>query len=223
MEQLITPGSAVYSNYMAKLDKVAAGLKQFQDSGAVILWRPFHEMNGNWFWWGNNNSSVSYIKVWQHMYNCFTNTKGLNNLLWVYAPNEGSGAYLNTYPGDSYVDICGMDYYPSTQTFGTLAVYGALKAKGKVMAFTEYGYRGTGQVDNINVISSIRNNNPLCTYLMYWNDDSDRKYSMTSNVNTTDLMNDPWSIDRSEVWTGSTSMASESAITPPGGVVSGAP
>ena len=94
---------------MEELDTLAAGLKQLQDAGVVVLWRPFHEMNGDWFWWGGKNPEA-FINVWRHMFDYFTKTRGLNNLLWVYGPNHGkkTAAY---YAGDGYTDVVGLDAY----------------------------------------------------------------------------------------------------------------
>jgi mannan endo-1,4-beta-mannosidase len=201
LDQLITPGSPVYAKWMSTLDQVAVGLQQLRDANVVVLWRPFHEMNGN-FWWGRQNSSLSFVRLWQHMFGYFTNAKGLNNLLWVYAPVEWPGVpVLAQYPGDAYVDIVGFDHYPDTQTFAVTPSYEALAAKGKVMAMTEYGYRGLGLGDDVNVINSIQSNMPLLTYVMFWNDFSDRSYSMTSNLNATGFMGHPWTVDISEVGT----------------------
>ena len=103
------PGHETHRRWMQELDILAAGLAEIQDAGVVVLWRPFHEMNGDWFWWGGKNPEA-FISVWRHMFDYFTNTKGLNNLLWVYGPNHGkkTAAY---YAGDAFVDIVGLDAY----------------------------------------------------------------------------------------------------------------
>ena len=71
--------------WMHELDILAAGLGELQDAGVVVLWRPFHEVNGDWFWWGGKKPET-FIRVWRHMFDYFTKTKKLNNLLWVYGP-----------------------------------------------------------------------------------------------------------------------------------------
>lgn len=76
-------------------------------------------MNGTWFWWGARDKT-KFINLWKYMYNYFTYTKGLNNLLWVYSANwewtTAQDFYLVDYyyPGDAYVDIVSMDYYSSS-------------------------------------------------------------------------------------------------------------
>ena len=52
LKTILTPGNEVHDRWIKELDTLAAGLKELQDAGVVVLWRPFHEMNGGWFWWG---------------------------------------------------------------------------------------------------------------------------------------------------------------------------
>src|SRR5678815_5396215 len=64
----------IHDRWMRQLDLLAAGLQELKDAGVVVLWRPFHEMNGGWFWWGAQPPD-QFIRVWQHMFDYFTNTK----------------------------------------------------------------------------------------------------------------------------------------------------
>lgn len=95
----VTPGTAQYNLLIADLDKVAVSLKQLRDAGVPVLWRPYHEMNGDWFWWGNK---TNFNQLWNIMYDRFTNTHQLNNLLWVWSPNAPNSytvPYTPKYPG----------------------------------------------------------------------------------------------------------------------------
>jgi Glycosyl hydrolase family 26 len=96
--------------YMAKLDKMAARLQTLEDANVPVLWRPLHEMNGGWFWWSKSGSGP-YKSLWIQMYNYFTVTKGLNNLIWVWSAAENEQPNASWYPGDQYVDILGSDTY----------------------------------------------------------------------------------------------------------------
>lgn len=109
LETLLTPGHETHVRWMHELDILAAGLAELQDAGVAVLWRPFHEVNGDWFWWGGKKPET-FIRVWRHMFEYFTKTKGLNNLLWVYGPNHGKHT-AEYYDGDAYVDIVGLDAY----------------------------------------------------------------------------------------------------------------
>jgi mannan endo-1,4-beta-mannosidase len=113
--ELITPGNRAYTNWEAQKLAVANALTPLRDAGVVVLWRPLHEMNGDWFWWCQktwSGSEEAFIAVWQDMFNYLTYNKGLNNLLWVYSTATSWDRLLkNYYPGKEYVDIVGIDIY----------------------------------------------------------------------------------------------------------------
>lgn len=107
----VTPGTAQYKNLIAEIDEIAGYLEDLQDAGVPVLWRPYHEMNGDWFWWGKKDN---FTKLWDIMYNRLTNTHKLNNLLWVWnpnAPNEWSDDFEPYFPGSGKVDVLAADIY----------------------------------------------------------------------------------------------------------------
>lgn len=105
-------GSYLNQKLIAGMDKAAKALLELQEAGVTVLWRPFHEFDGQWFWWGKGGST-NFIKLWQMMYDRYTNYWGLNNLIWVlgYSGSVKEGWY----PGDNYVDITGADTYDSQE------------------------------------------------------------------------------------------------------------
>lgn len=86
--EIITPGTEMYNKWMADIDEVAVYLKQIQDLDIPVLWRPYHEMNGQWFWWGVKEN---YTQLWDNLYDRLTNYHGINNLLWVWNCNAPNG------------------------------------------------------------------------------------------------------------------------------------
>lgn len=107
----VTPGTPQYKALIAELDEVAGYLGELRDAGVPVLWRPYHEMNGNWFWWGQKDN---FAQLWDIVYERMVNTHKLNNLLWVWnpnAPNEWAKAYSNYYPGAAKVDVLAADIY----------------------------------------------------------------------------------------------------------------
>jgi mannan endo-1,4-beta-mannosidase len=93
---------------------VAEGLQQLKDAGVVVLWRPFHEMNGDWFWWGKKTGDDGYKKLYRMLYDRLVNFHHLNNLIWVYNCNElndNVDPYEKYYPGNDVVDILATDVY----------------------------------------------------------------------------------------------------------------
>lgn len=109
-DAVLTEGTEEYEAFVAGMDKAAQALLQLQEAGVTVIWRPFHEFDGMWFWWGKGGTQ-SFIALWQLMYTRYTEYWGLNNLIWV-LPYSGNGtAYKYWYPGDEYCDVLGADSY----------------------------------------------------------------------------------------------------------------
>ncbi|MBR1765270.1 MAG: beta-mannosidase [Ruminococcus sp.] len=95
---------------LSDLDYMAGLLRPFCDRGVPILWRPFHEGEGDWFWWSAKGPEV-LKKLWRLMFERFTGAHGLHNLIWVW--NSPAPA---TYPGDDVVDVISRDMYPEAHS-----------------------------------------------------------------------------------------------------------
>ncbi len=144
-EQVITPGTELNTRWLAQIDTVASYLKQLRDAHVPVLWRPYHEMNGVWFWWGNRPGKNGVQKLWRMMYDRYVNYHHLDNLLWVWGANgprdiplDEAYSYKGFYPGHKYVDILGTDIYHSDyeqKDYNELLKL----ADGRVMALTEVG------------------------------------------------------------------------------------
>ena len=143
--QLVTPGTPLNNKWLAQVDVIAGYLEQLRDAGVTVLWRPYHEMNGVWFWWGNRKGPDGIAKLWKMMYDRFTNYHHLNNLLWVWGANglrdipfDEAYDYADYYPGPQYVDILGADVYHfdyEQKDYNSLLAL----ANGKPIALTETG------------------------------------------------------------------------------------
>lgn len=144
-EQIITPGTEYPNMWLNQIDRRAEFLKKFRDAGIPVLWRPYHEMNGMWFWYGNRPGENGVIKLWKIMYDRYTIQHGLNNLLWVWNANaprdwkdDEAYAYELFYPGNDYVDVLAADIYKGDYKqshHDQLVELG----KGKVIALGEVG------------------------------------------------------------------------------------
>ena len=197
---LIKNGTTTNTNWKAMMDRVAIGLQDLKDNGVVVIFRPFLEMNGDWFWWGNKDGT-EFKNAWIYTYNYLTTTKGLNNLLWAFSYNNNYGAAASTYyPGYSYVDITGVDAYPESQTgeIGAISDYSYLSGLGKPFALTEVGvcnYLGCPSPQNLSdIISDIKTYAPNSIYWNNWDD----TWSMDYGTNVSTLLNDPWVVNRSD-------------------------
>ncbi len=194
LNALLVSGTDTYTRWFAEMDTIAKGLKQLQDSGVVVLFRPFHEMNGGWFWWGGKDNTL-FVKVWKQMFDYYTNTWHLNNLLWVYGPNMGTNA-ANYYPGDAYADITGLDAYTSSITTQSISGYPAMVKLGKPFGFTEFGPENasnpSGNFDYRIFINGLKKNFPKACFFMCWND----KWSLATNKYVQEALSDPYVANR---------------------------
>lgn len=136
-DNVFVKGTKEYNNFIKGMKKAGDALKQLQDAGVPVLWRPFHEFDGKWFWWGKGGPE-KFKQLWQMMYDYYTNDLGLNNLIWVlgYSHNgfdgdvNSSEKYTNMaawYPGDDYCDIVGADSYEVGTNGGEKRLYNPVK------------------------------------------------------------------------------------------------
>lgn len=139
--ELVTPGTRLNERWQAQVDVIAWFLKQLRAARVPVLWRPYHEMNGEWFWWGKKPGPDGYVKLYRMLFQRFVEFHGLDNLLWVYNANEirpNVDPYATYYPGADVVDVLATDVY---QTGFPDSDYRALTAlaKGKPIALGEVG------------------------------------------------------------------------------------
>lgn len=113
----VVPGTKEYQYMMMIIENLAEQLLILQDNNVPVLFRPYHEAEGNgglngegaWFWWASAGAEV-YKQLWDQLYTELTETYGLHNLIWTY----NSYVYSTSpawYPGDDQVDIVGYDKY----------------------------------------------------------------------------------------------------------------
>ncbi|GAA1313436.1 glycosyl hydrolase [Saccharothrix xinjiangensis] len=155
----ILPGGDHHAEFNAYLDRVARLAHEVDDrrgNPIPMVYRPFHENAGSWFWWGAAHASAAeYVELFRYTVEYLRDVKDVHNLLYAYSPGGGFGGvddvYLRTYPGDGYVDVLGVDSYDdsggSRQWLdGVVADLGMIAdlaaERGKVSAFTEYGISG---------------------------------------------------------------------------------
>jgi mannan endo-1,4-beta-mannosidase len=194
---VLKEGTDTHKRWMEQLDLIADGLLELKAAGVVVLWRPFHEMNGGWFWWGAQKPE-SFIAVWRDMFDYYSTTKGLDNLLWVYGPNHGdkTAAY---YAGDDYVDIVGLDAYTDFIDGEHIGGYAEIAAINKPFGFSEYGPHASsnppGDYDYRKFVEGVKKSFPKTCYFMCWN----AKWSMASNQFVKEMLNDPAVVNRDEV------------------------
>ena len=137
-EKILHEGTAEREAFFRDMDVIAEHLKKFREENIPILWRPFHEADGTWFWWGAKGPAVAR-ELYKLMFDHYTGHHQLNNLLWVWNCPLTEG-----YPGDEYVDVISMDIYlPEYAETDYAKEYDRLisqTTKNKVAALAEVGY-----------------------------------------------------------------------------------
>lgn len=99
-------GTPEHEAFVHDLDHMAVLLQPFCDAHVPILWRPFHESEGKWFWWGAQGMEVAR-DLFRFMFRRYTQHHHLDNLIWVWNNPRPEG-----YVGDDYCDIISRDQYP---------------------------------------------------------------------------------------------------------------
>lgn len=145
-------------HYKKWLDKVAAFLQSLRGSNGEaipVIFRPFHELNGNWFWWGKAHCTPNEIKrLYQLTVSYLRDVKNVHNLLYAFNTDRFSSReeYLERYPGDEWVDVIGFDIYQrgngneaNVQFVKDLdgmltSLENIAVEKNKIPALTEFGY-----------------------------------------------------------------------------------
>ena len=111
------PTSTEYKAMIVDIDVIAEYLKQFKNANIPVIWRPLHEAEGGWFWWGAKGAEPCKA-LWKLLYDRLVNYHGLNNLIWVWTSSASANS-ATWYPGDNYVDVVGMDIYPGENQHGS--------------------------------------------------------------------------------------------------------
>jgi mannan endo-1,4-beta-mannosidase len=150
----IIPGGTHHNVYKTSLREVADFVKSLvgADGKLVpVIFRPFHEFDGDWFWWGKSHTTAAdYKTLYQFTVTFLRDSLGVHNFLYAWSPDKNFTSetqYLERYPGDAYVDVVGSDNYGDLSDAGNSSTasnkykivsdYG--KARNKVAAMTETG------------------------------------------------------------------------------------
>jgi mannan endo-1,4-beta-mannosidase len=154
----ILPGGEKHEYFMTWLAKATdflESIKTADGESVPVIWRPWHEHTGSWFWWGQKLCTTEQYKaLWQMTYDYMVKERGLTNLVWSYSPGAGEltsvEVFGERYPGDDIIDMVGFDCYQYSSNEAYIAsMKNALDITkafadehGKLMAVTETGYEG---------------------------------------------------------------------------------
>lgn len=188
---LIKPGGSHHEQYKEILKTIADfahSVKAKNGTLSPMIFRPFHEFDGDWFWWGKSQTSrEDFIEVWQFTVSYLKDTLGVHNFIYAFSPDNrfnSEAEYLERYPGDKYVDLLGMDNYSDFGRDGKYDLEAGLKKldiisnlgkkKKKLAAFTETGLES---IPNEKwwtevLLKTLRSNDLKLSYVLVWRNDS---------------------------------------------------
>jgi mannan endo-1,4-beta-mannosidase len=114
----VLPNGARHEDFLRTLDVLAGLLGRMKDGGGrpiPLIFRPWHEHNGSWFWWGGEfRRPEEFGALWRLTVERLRDHHGLHHLIWAYSPNQSRetvAEYFSGYPGDAFVDVFGFDAY----------------------------------------------------------------------------------------------------------------
>lgn len=192
--KLILPDSILSENYKAELRKISRFFNDLRnENGALVpvIFRPFHENNGNWFWWGKGRCTPQeYTGLWRFTVSYLRDSLKVHNLLYAYSTDmfESEYEYLERYPGDEWVDILGAENYWDFQSGSSISngisqlrmLVTMAEERNKLAALTECGFNGI-PVKNWwtqFLLNSIREDSVArnISYLMVWKNANLKNY-----------------------------------------------
>ena len=158
----------VREQILADIDLIAEDLRDLEEAGVPVLWRPLHEASGGWFWWGASGPEA-FIDLWKLMIDRLQDHHELTNLIWVY-----NGQHPDWYPGDEYVDIIGEDPYvdPEETAAGTVHYRGSYADRFMEAALTPGEPKMVAMTENGTMPhpDSMHVDNAVWLWFKTWND-----------------------------------------------------
>jgi mannan endo-1,4-beta-mannosidase len=162
---LLTPGTSIHERWKSQVDVIAWFLSQLREAAVPVLWRPYHEMNGDWFWWCGRKGNEGYRGLYRMLFERLVHFHELNNLLWVFNANEVREQvqpYADFFPGSDVVDILATDVYRGGFAQDDYDRLFEL-SRGKPVSLGEVGGLPT---------SEILHRQPRWSWFMHWSDPS---------------------------------------------------
>ena len=150
----VLPGGEKHELFVLWMDRLAdwiLSLKAEDGSQIPVLFRPWHEHSGSWFWWGRDLCTAEeYNALWRMTFDHLVRERGIEGMAWAISPNympQDFEQWEARYPGDAYVDVVGLDCYASLNRDGYIRQMHAglaslqrfCEAHGKILAVTETG------------------------------------------------------------------------------------
>lgn len=185
----IIPGGEAHDQYKEILDGVgewALSLRGNDGALVPVIFRPFHEFDGGWFWWGAPHCTrEEFVSLWQFTVSYLRDTLGVHNFIYAFSPDNKfntEAKFLERYPGDEWVDMVGMDNYGDMGRNRYALDTAAMKLKivsdyarkaGKLAAFTETGLESIPNETwwTETLLKTMRMHDMRLAYVLVWRND----------------------------------------------------
>jgi mannan endo-1,4-beta-mannosidase len=188
--KMIIPGGEAHEKYKSILMEIGEWAKSVKASGGTIvpmIFRPYHEFDGGWFWWGKPHCTrEEFISLWQFTVSYLRDVVGVHNFIYAFSPDNKfrtEAEFLERYPGDEYVDMVGMDNYGDMGRNRYALDTAALKLKivsdfalkaGKLAAFTETGLESIPNATwwTETLLKVMKSHKMRLAYVLVWRNDT---------------------------------------------------
>jgi mannan endo-1,4-beta-mannosidase len=186
----IIPGGSHHDKYKTILQSIAGLVKSIKgEDGKIVplIFRPYHEFDGDWFWWGKAHCTTDEFKtLWRFTVSYLRDSLGVHNLIYAFSPDNRFATeeqYLERYPGDEWVDMLGVDNYGDFGRDGSYNLEAGIKKlkivsdyalkAGKLAAFTETGLESIPKENwwTEILLKSLRSEKIRLCYVLVWRND----------------------------------------------------
>jgi mannan endo-1,4-beta-mannosidase len=185
----IIPGGGAHNEYKKILTTIGNWAKSLEaDDGtlAPVIFRPYHEFDGDWFWWGASHCTVEeFTTLWKFTVSYLRDSLNVHNFIYAFSPDNkfnNEAEFLERYPGDEWVDMVGMDNYGDLGRDGynikraarkLKIVSDYAKKKGKLAAFTETGLESIPDTTwwTETLLKTMQMHDMNLSYVLVWRND----------------------------------------------------
>ena len=186
----IIPGGEAHAQYKEILRGIgewAHSIKGADGKLVPIIFRPYHEFDGGWFWWGKPHASrEEFITLWRFTVSYLRDSLNVHNFIYAFSPDNkfrNEAQYLERYPGDDWVDMVGMDNYgdmgrnryaPDTAAMKLKILSDYAQKAGKLAAFTETGLESIPDTTwwTNTLLKTMKTYNMPLAYVLVWRNDT---------------------------------------------------
>ncbi|RYY11177.1 MAG: beta-mannosidase [Chitinophagaceae bacterium] len=187
----IIPGGSHHGKYkaiLADIAELAKSVKGKDGRQVPMIFRPYHEFDGDWFWWGRSHCTIQeFTTLWKFTVSYLRDSLAVHNFLYAFSPDNRFNSekeFLERYPGDDWVDMVGMDNYGDFGRDGKYDLAAGLRKleivssyalrAGKLAAFTETGLESIPNATwwTETLLKTLRSKNLQLSYVLVWRNDS---------------------------------------------------